>query len=192
MRCPRPWRARNATLRPSSVPRTYASEGLPNGVLRRTSLTLVRPGIEYSPLPPMIPISACAKGLLGVTSDKVVIIQKEVLLALWDRVSDPVPHDQKLFGSNHSEDFLLQAVGGRLVQALSDQHGVALHINDDWSVLSQPGPLAGQMIQYIGLNRRFLAVFQHIIHMLVSLAQSGGIDRGKICGLFRTGPARGV
>ena len=39
--------------------------GLPNGVFRRTSLTLVRPGMEYSPLPPMIPISACGKGLLG-------------------------------------------------------------------------------------------------------------------------------
>ena len=36
---------------------------------RRTSLTLVRPGIEYSPLPPMIPISACGKGLLGSFED---------------------------------------------------------------------------------------------------------------------------
>src|SRR5579863_245761 len=60
MRCPRPCLARNATLRPSSVPHTYASEGAPNGVFTRTSFTRLSPGIEYSPLPPMIPISACA------------------------------------------------------------------------------------------------------------------------------------
>src|SRR5579864_7854166 len=60
MRCPRACLARNATLRPSSVPHTYASDGAPKGVFTRTSLTLLNPGIEYSPLPPMIPISACA------------------------------------------------------------------------------------------------------------------------------------
>src|SRR5437868_1240371 len=59
MRCPRPCRERNATLRPSSVPRTYASDGAPNGVVCVISLMSVRPGIEYKPLPPMIPISAC-------------------------------------------------------------------------------------------------------------------------------------
>src|ERR1700737_3280057 len=61
MRCPRPCRARKATLRPSSVPSTKASEGAPNGVFNFTSFTLLSPGIEYSPLPPMIPISACGK-----------------------------------------------------------------------------------------------------------------------------------
>src|SRR6202521_5818939 len=60
MRCPRAWRAKKATLRPSSTPQTYASEGAPNGVFTRTSFTLVSPGIEYRPLPPIIPISACA------------------------------------------------------------------------------------------------------------------------------------
>src|ERR1700680_4137664 len=59
-RCPRPWRARNATLRSSSHPHTYASEGVLNGVFTRTSFTLLNPGMEYNPLPPMIPISACA------------------------------------------------------------------------------------------------------------------------------------
>src|SRR3984885_6196976 len=60
MRCPRAWRAKKATLRPSSTPQTYASEGAPNGVFTRTSFPLVSPGIEYRPLPPIIPISAWA------------------------------------------------------------------------------------------------------------------------------------
>src|ERR1700690_547109 len=59
--CPRACRARNATLRPSSVPRMYASEGSPNGVCCRTSLTSLKPGMWYKPLPPMMPISACCK-----------------------------------------------------------------------------------------------------------------------------------
>jgi len=117
-------------------------------------LTLVRPGIEYNPLPPMIPISACAKGLLGssISTDKVVIIQKEVFQTVWDRVSDPAPHNQKLFGSrgNCTENLLLQIICRHLVQALGDHHGVALHINNDRPVFRQPGPLAGQMVQNLG------------------------------------------
>jgi hypothetical protein len=44
---------------------------------------------------------------------------------------------KKLLGSrgNCSEYFLLQTVGRRLIQALGDQYGVALHINDDRPVL---------------------------------------------------------
>jgi len=37
MRWPRPWRARNATLRPSNSPRTNGSEGEPKGVSMVTS-----------------------------------------------------------------------------------------------------------------------------------------------------------
>src|ERR1700674_5648067 len=59
--CPRAWRARNATLRPSSVPRTYASEGSPNGVCCCTSCASLKPGMWYRPLPPIMPISACCK-----------------------------------------------------------------------------------------------------------------------------------
>src|SRR5882762_2030675 len=59
--CPRAWRARNATLRPSSVPRTYASEGSPNGVCCNTSRASLKPGMWYRPLPPIMPISACCK-----------------------------------------------------------------------------------------------------------------------------------
>ena len=44
----------------ASVPRTYASDGAPNGVSSETSRTSVRPGMEYRPLPPMMPISASA------------------------------------------------------------------------------------------------------------------------------------
>src|SRR5258708_8250867 len=59
--CPRAWRARNATLRPSSVPRTYASEGSPNGVCCSPSCASLKPGMWYRPLPPIMPISACCK-----------------------------------------------------------------------------------------------------------------------------------
>src|SRR5258708_1438424 len=59
--CPRAWRARNATLRPSRVPRTYASEGSPNGVCCSTSCASLKPGMWYRPLPPIMPISACCK-----------------------------------------------------------------------------------------------------------------------------------
>src|SRR5450432_864769 len=57
-RCPRPWRARKATRFPSRVPTTNASLGSPKGVLTRSSRVLVRPGMEYRPLPPTMPISA--------------------------------------------------------------------------------------------------------------------------------------
>src|SRR5215471_11374605 len=58
MRCPRPWRARNATRFPSTVPMTILSEGFPNGVLTANSRPLLRPFIEYKPLPPMTPMVA--------------------------------------------------------------------------------------------------------------------------------------
>src|SRR5215510_9012605 len=61
MRWPRLCRARNATLRSSRSPRTYESEGSPKGVLILSSLTSLKPGMEYSPLPPIMPISAFCK-----------------------------------------------------------------------------------------------------------------------------------
>src|SRR5215471_5442104 len=61
MRWPRLCRARNATLRPSRFPRTYESEGSPKGVLILSSLRSLKPGMEYSPLPPIMPISAFCK-----------------------------------------------------------------------------------------------------------------------------------
>src|SRR6266851_7671620 len=63
MRCPRPWRARNATRFSSRVPSTIASEGSPNGVFTRISRVFVNPFIAYNPLPPMMPIAACALDL---------------------------------------------------------------------------------------------------------------------------------
>src|SRR5471030_1532236 len=59
--CPLPCRARNATSRPSSLPSTSTSLGSPKGVSTRSSRTSVSPGMPYSPLPPIIPISAFAK-----------------------------------------------------------------------------------------------------------------------------------
>src|SRR5208282_42785 len=56
---PRAWRARKATLRPSSVPRMYASEGSPKGVCCWSSCASLKPGMWYRPLPPIMPISAC-------------------------------------------------------------------------------------------------------------------------------------
>src|ERR1044071_3624010 len=75
MRCPRPCRARNATLRPSRAPSTYASEGSPNGVCTVTSRTSVSPGMEYRPLPPIMPISACCKESLLQNGVSVIITE---------------------------------------------------------------------------------------------------------------------
>src|SRR5215468_6455568 len=58
MRWPRPCRARKATRLPSNVPTAILSDGSPNGVLTAISRILLRPFIEYNPLPPMTPISA--------------------------------------------------------------------------------------------------------------------------------------
>src|SRR2546430_11986825 len=44
-RCPRPCRARNATLFPSRRPTIYASDGSPNGVVSRTSSCASNPGM---------------------------------------------------------------------------------------------------------------------------------------------------
>ena len=43
--CPRPWRARKATLLPSSSPIMKASYGSPNGVLREISSDFLKPGM---------------------------------------------------------------------------------------------------------------------------------------------------
>src|ERR1700675_4797185 len=56
MRWPRPWRARKATSFPANFPTTYGSEGLPHGVSMVNSCCTSKPGIEYNPLPPIIPI----------------------------------------------------------------------------------------------------------------------------------------
>src|SRR5580693_8415242 len=55
-RCPRPWRARNATRLPRSVPVTYGPEGTPNGVAIDRSSRSRSSAMSYSPLPPMMPI----------------------------------------------------------------------------------------------------------------------------------------
>src|SRR5437870_11626439 len=57
-RWPPPCRARNATRLPRSVPRTYAADGSPNGVVTFTSSRSVTPGMSYRPDPPMMPICA--------------------------------------------------------------------------------------------------------------------------------------
>src|SRR5579863_1122492 len=56
MRWPRPCRAKNATSLPASFPTTYTSEGAPQGVSIVRSSWASNPGIEYNPLPPIIPI----------------------------------------------------------------------------------------------------------------------------------------
>ena len=45
MRCPTPWRGKNAMRVPSNVPSTIASDGAPNGVSISTSSMSVRPSI---------------------------------------------------------------------------------------------------------------------------------------------------
>ena len=46
IRCPRAWRGRKATRRPSSVPTMKLSEGWPKGVSTATSSTSVKPSIS--------------------------------------------------------------------------------------------------------------------------------------------------
>src|SRR6266704_1847756 len=60
IRWPLPCRARNATRFPSRVPRTNASEGVPNGVPMESSDRSAIPSISYNPLPPMTPILTCS------------------------------------------------------------------------------------------------------------------------------------
>src|SRR5688572_7710722 len=55
-RCPAPWRARNATRFPRSVPITYGPDGSPNGVVTACSRRSVTSAMSYRPLPPMMPI----------------------------------------------------------------------------------------------------------------------------------------
>src|SRR4030042_3615601 len=49
-----PCRARNATRHPSNMPMMTGALGLPKGVVRSCSEMSLRPGMEYSPEPPMI------------------------------------------------------------------------------------------------------------------------------------------
>src|SRR5258706_8652967 len=58
IRWPAPWRARNATRFPQSVPSTYGPDGSPNGVVTFTSSRSVTPAISYRPEPPMMPMCA--------------------------------------------------------------------------------------------------------------------------------------
>ena len=56
-RCPRPWRARKATLLPERDPRIRSSEGDAEGSIDLYFASRsVKPGMSYNPLPPMIPI----------------------------------------------------------------------------------------------------------------------------------------
>src|SRR5690349_6178301 len=55
-RWPAPWRARNATRFPRSVPMTYGPDGSPNGVVSETSVRSTTSAMSYRPLPPMMPM----------------------------------------------------------------------------------------------------------------------------------------
>ena len=55
-RWPAPWRARNATRLPRSVPMTYGPDGSPNGVATCRSSRSVSSAMSYRPLPPMMPM----------------------------------------------------------------------------------------------------------------------------------------
>src|SRR6266850_853464 len=71
IRCPTPWRARNATRLPRSVPITYGPEGSPKGVVIVFSSRSLTSDMSYRPLPPMMPIS--------------------MLIAVYDALSVPSP-----------------------------------------------------------------------------------------------------
>ncbi len=53
--CPRPWRGRNTSFTPPSVPVSSWSEGEPQGVSTLTQRLSSSPSISYSPEPPMTP-----------------------------------------------------------------------------------------------------------------------------------------
>ena len=55
MKCPTPWRGRNAIRVPFSSPITTSSEGGPNGVSTETFSMTFNSFIEYKPLPPITP-----------------------------------------------------------------------------------------------------------------------------------------
>src|SRR5438876_882221 len=52
---PAPWRARNATRLPRSVPSRYGPDGSPNGVFSTLSSRSVSSAMSYNPLPPITP-----------------------------------------------------------------------------------------------------------------------------------------
>src|SRR4051812_22585420 len=91
-RWPAPWRARNATRLPRSVPSRYGPDGSPNGVVSVTSFRSVTSAMSYRPLPPMIPIctrSICLRSsvfrlrssVFGLPSEHLLDVALVVLLS---------------------------------------------------------------------------------------------------------------
>ena len=65
MRWPTPWRARNATRSPASVPTTNGADGSPNGVETRHLLPIGQAGhVVQGPLPPITPMRTAASAIL--------------------------------------------------------------------------------------------------------------------------------
>src|SRR6266513_1366046 len=59
--CSRPWRARNTTSRPRSIPVMRGADGAPNGVDTVCARGVCNSCMAYKPVPPMMPIMArCA------------------------------------------------------------------------------------------------------------------------------------
>src|SRR5208283_416549 len=185
--CPREWRARNATCRPSSVPRMYASEGSPKGVCCWTSCGSLNPGIWYKPLPPIMPISACcnyAPDGLEMTMEMLIIQDGNSWLRrrglVWRLCQRP--------------EVRLHPLGRLVVQTFGDQYRVAANFYQHDSLFGQPGMASTQRSP--GIHRRCVfrnfAIHSEPLPFLIPLRQRFRIHRPELRGLRRTRPAGNI
>ena len=84
---------------------------------------------------------------------------------------EPGPHQNYLAATATAPNTSLSRLSRRrLIKALGDHHGVALHIDDNRPILGQPSSLAHKVVQRVRWNRRFLPRFQHVVNMKISFA----------------------
>src|SRR5208337_791879 len=185
---PRAWRARKATLRPSSVPRMYASEGSPKGVCCSTSCASVKPGMWYRPLPPIMPISACCKcapdwgwtEVLEMTAELVIIQDGKSWLRGRGFFFRPV--------------VCLHPLRRVIIQTFADQYRVAADFNHDGPLLRQPGVPAAQGSPGIHGRRVFrnFAVHSQRLALLIALGQRFRVHGRELRRFRRARPAGNV
>src|SRR3981081_3435832 len=186
--CPRAWRARNATLRPSRVPRTYASEGSPNGVCCCTSCASLKPGMWYRPLPPIMPISACCK----CAPDCDGLDVSEMIAEL------PIIQDRNSWlagcGLFSRPEISLNPLRRLVIQAFADEDLVATDFNHYDSLVRQPGMPSAQRAPGIDRRRivRKLAIRAQRLPLLVPLCQRLRIHCRELRRLRRARPAGNV
>src|SRR6185312_6265996 len=114
---PLPWRARNATRLPRSVPRRYGPDGGPNGVSTVRSLRSVSSAMSYRPLPPMIPISVCSFiGALSLVLSYVARRDGGIMLEKHQRVLRHHVSEERLLRSQRVHGIQVVAHDPRVVE----------------------------------------------------------------------------